>query len=349
MGKTIIDIDLIKHYLNNYTVNSITYNGNDINIFTVDGVVLWSSFEYVALDVSKITSDTYAGETTYTNESFILLDIYPKATGSSVRVTYGDLTKELTFTGTNAQQVFFGTFNGVSDEVDTPSSGRLTIEGEYKGFGVGGYRKSSSDKTSTANHCSCITSIVSLSGIEMLPTYAFNKCSSITNASIPNSVTTIPQYAFNECVSLAMASLPSDITSIGNYAFYDCRNTHITEIPEGVTSIGKNAFYWNLDDVNDKASYDLLILPSSLLEIGESAFCKYASNRNQSYGEAEYYSMYKNIIVRATTPPTIDNDRGVFGRGKGLDSITQITVPKGCGDAYKTAWSVYADKIVEEQ
>ena len=228
MGKTIVDIDLIKHYLDNYTVSAITYNGNDTKTLTIDGVVLWNSENPAILDVAKITSATYAGETTYTNESFILLDIYPKAVGSSVRVTYGDLTKELIFTGTNAQQVFFGTFNGVSDEVATPSSGRLTIEGEYIGFGVGGYRKSSSDKTSTSNHCSCITSIVSLSGIEMLPTYAFSLCTSISSATLPNSLASIGQSAFMECTSLSQIRIPNSVTSIGMIAFAGC--TSLTSI-----------------------------------------------------------------------------------------------------------------------
>ena len=103
------------------------------------GRVIWAvSGGKVILEVEKMTSDTYAGETTYTGEQFILLDIYPK-TGGTVNVTYGGLTKTITDTSgaaePNAQQVFFGTFNGVSDSVATPTSGELTIEGGYYAFG----------------------------------------------------------------------------------------------------------------------------------------------------------------------------------------------------------------------
>ena len=109
-------------------------------ITDASGRVLWmvqsDSGVPVILEVEKITSDTYAGETTYTAEEFILLDIYPKTNGT-VSVTYGGLTKTITDTSgaeePNAQQVFFGTFNGVSDSVTTPASGTLKISGDYQG------------------------------------------------------------------------------------------------------------------------------------------------------------------------------------------------------------------------
>ena len=83
------------------------------------GRVIWavSGGDKVILQVAKITSNTYAGETTYENEEFILLDIYPKTNGT-VTVTYGGLTKTIKDTSgaaePNAQQVVFGTFNGVT-------------------------------------------------------------------------------------------------------------------------------------------------------------------------------------------------------------------------------------------
>ena len=90
--------------------------------------------EPIVLEVEKVTSDTYAGGTTYRGEKFILLDIYPKTSNSVVNVTYGGLTKTLTFIGTSASKVSFGTYGGVSDEVDTPDSGELVIEGDCVAF-----------------------------------------------------------------------------------------------------------------------------------------------------------------------------------------------------------------------
>ena len=83
-------------------------------------------------EVAKQTTNSYSGETQYTDNEFILFDIYPKK-GGTVNVTYGGLTKTVKDTSgaeePNAIQVFFGRFNGVSDSVATPASGTLTIEG----------------------------------------------------------------------------------------------------------------------------------------------------------------------------------------------------------------------------
>ena len=119
-------------------------------IADASGRVLWSvaSGNKVILEVKKIKSQTYADSSTYLNDNFILLDIYPKTNGT-VSVTYGGLTKTITDTSgvgvPNAQQVFFGTFNNVSDSIFTPSSGRLTISGNYNGFGAGTFKQSKND------------------------------------------------------------------------------------------------------------------------------------------------------------------------------------------------------------
>ena len=127
-GKTLVDGTAYSIKNGKTLVDGASYEV----IFTVGGPVI--------LEVEKITSDTYASATTYTGEQFILLDIYPKTNGT-VKVTYGGLTKTITDTSgaaePNAQQVFFGTFNGVSDSVTTPASGTLTIEGKYAAFGIG--------------------------------------------------------------------------------------------------------------------------------------------------------------------------------------------------------------------
>ena len=47
------------------------------------------------------------------------------------------------------------------------------------------------------------------------------------------------------------------------------------------------------------------------------------------------------VTCLATTPPTLGET--VFYR---CDALTEIRVPAGSVDAYKAAWSAYADKIV---
>ena len=121
------------------TLQGLTIPEGVVTQIEKDGVILWCANKPIILEVKKITSDTYAGETRYEGEQFIALDIYPRTSISTVKITYGGLTKTLTFNGTNAQSVYFGTLYGVSDTVSTPASGNLTIEGGCLGFAAGTY------------------------------------------------------------------------------------------------------------------------------------------------------------------------------------------------------------------
>lgn len=348
--------------------------GRVAEIRTADGRVLWIATKPVTLEVAKITDDTYAGATTYTGEQFVCLDIYPKYSNSSVRVTYGGLTKLITFSGTNSQQVFFGTMYGQSDTVATPMSGTLKIEGGFIAFSVGTYTVEGNYKTLTS-YCNCVTAVHDMGGIIYIPSYAFYKCSSLPSIDIPDLVTSIGSYAFYGCENLVSINLSDSVTSIGESAFEDCHNLTmdslpngltiiskntfnncpkvcITEIPEGVVDIEEYAFSVETRESStyDGGVYDAIILPKSLQKIGRDAF---VYDRNTSTNTT-HYSRVRKVTILATTPPEMPFTQasdyspawGAFGSDYGLDSIT---VPKGCSDAYKVAdgWSLYADKIVE--
>lgn len=169
------------------------------------GNVLWSANKPVILTVQKITSKTYASATTYENEEFILLDIYPKTNGT-VTITYGGLTKTITDTSgaekPNAQQVFFGTFNGVSDSEETPTSGTLTISGSYSQVAKSVfYIGKSSEGDSNEKYCDCITAIVDTGCMESISA-GFAQLSSLTSVVISNSVTSIGEGVFYACDNL---------------------------------------------------------------------------------------------------------------------------------------------------
>lgn len=196
-------------------------------ITDASGRVLWAvqieSGEPIVLEVAKITSDTYAASTTYTGEQFILLDIYPKTNGT-VKVTYGGLTKTITDTSgaaePNAQEVFFGTFNGVSDEVETPASGELIIEGALNGFAVGNYSKTAKNGGA---YCSCITAVHDWGGMSSIHNCAFYECNDLTIDAIPEGITSIGDMAFLMTSSAKMyhgkITLPSTLQSLYGTAF----------------------------------------------------------------------------------------------------------------------------------
>lgn len=185
------------------------------------GRVLWESDPIFdgTFKVEKITSDTYANQTTYTGEQFILLDVYPKTNGT-VYVTYEGVTKTITDTSgvaePNAQSVFFGTFYGVADEVNTPVRGIVTITGDWRGAGCGVYAKA---KASNAT-CTCITAVGDLSGVQFIPDYAFGHlsggCAKIKKIEIPSTVMRIGTYAFFGCYALNSLAIPKSVRSLGH-------------------------------------------------------------------------------------------------------------------------------------
>lgn len=281
----------------------------------------------IVLEVEKITADTYAGETTYTAEEFLVLDIYPKTKSSTVYVTYGDLTKTLTFSGTNAQQVYFGTLYGVADEVETPASGELTIEGDCEIFNVGTYTyyNTATSKGSTA-YCGCIARVVEWNEWHMLtdiPGNMFYNCRNLTLDKLPSNIITIGENAFYYCSKITLTELPKGITSISSRAFYECDGITSMSIHEGVTTIGQSAFGYCSGMKN-------VSIPSSVTSIGSDAFLNCHN--------------LENITVLATTPPTLGGDYVLDGT-----NACPIAVPAGCSEAYKSAekWSEYADRIVE--
>ena len=327
------------------------------------GRVIWAvqSGDKVVLEVEKITSDTYAGETTYTGESFILLDIYPKTNGT-VSVTYGGLTKTITDTSgaeePNAQQVYFGTFNGVADSVETPASGELTIEGDYYAFGSASF---STSKITSSIH-NGINKVSSFGNVIKIPENAFNGNPSIEQIELPKSVKTIGARAFAYCDKLASVFISAGVESISEEAFasgvsqnniltVDGANTAYkidgdalieiatgtliagfinTSIPTYITRIGSRAFQYS--------SPKSVIIPAGVTSIGDYGF---SFNNN-----------LENVTFLGTTPPTLGLSalKNVYDESAYKYSCScTITVPAGCGEAYKAAegWSEYASQITE--
>ena len=168
----------------------------------------------------------------------------------------------------------------------------------------------------------CKTSVIPSDGsVISIGHSAFYSCSGLTSVTIPNSVTSIGESAFGGCSGITNVTIPDSVTSIGVRAFYVCSGLTSVTIGNGVTSIGEWAFSYCSGITN-------VTIPNSVTSIGQYAF----------YG----CSGLTSLTMLPTNPPTL-------GAGAIPSNVTTITVPAGCGDAYKTAarWSAYADKIVE--
>ena len=182
--------------------------------------------------------------------------------------------------------------------------------------------------------------------VTKVATAAFLNRSNLTSIIIPDSVTSIGNRAFERCSSLTSITIPDSVTSIGNSVLDGCTSLTSVTIGNGVTSISQSAF-------NLCSSLTSITIPDSVTEICNSAF-RDCSNLTSiiipdSVTNIDGYAFFAcgklaSVIMKATTPPTLGS--GSFHQ---ISSTAIITVPAGCGEAYKSAtnWSNYASKIVE--
>lgn len=256
----------------------------------------------IIFEVEKKTSNTYASETTYNNESFILLDVYPKS-GGTVNITYGGLTKTVVDDGTsaepNAQEVFFGTFNGVTDDVATPSSGILTVTGDCRGIGITSFKSASK----TTSYCGCITKIYKLTGVEIIPAGAFENCEKLTSVEIPSSVETINALAFSGCTNLKNVFIQEGLKSIAGLLF--STNIIVTSItiPSTVMDLGAVPF------LGCKGLRSVVVLATTPPTLGDGLFDTDGIARygyiivppgcGEVYKAAEVWSLYADWIIEA--------------------------------------------------
>jgi hypothetical protein len=136
-------------------------------------------------------------------------------------------------------------------------------------------------------------------------------------------------------------------TEIGMNAFYACRALKSVHIPAEVKKIGDQGFL-NCSSLSTATFAE----GSLLLEIGMSAFsnCPLASVTIQEnvtkIGQYAFQgcSSMRSVTVKCSNPPMI---QAYTFWGVHTDCV--FTVPRGCGEAYKSAtnWSAFSDKIVE--
>ena len=156
-----------------------------------------------------------------------------------------------------------------------------------------------------------------------------------------NNITSIGPGAFFNCYSLNNIVLPNSLEYIGFRSFYHCNNLQNVTIPSGVTNIGVEAFakcnammFVNINSnniaINDSAFADCssltaVTINASAVTIGNTVF---SGNTN-----------LLKITFTAEEPFTIDE--GDFDN----TNECKLIVPCNSVDAYKTAWSQYADRI----
>ena len=179
--------------------------------------------------------------------------------------------------------------------------------------------------------CTELTAIEIPDSVTKIGDWAFSECSGLTEITIPSGVTKIGDWAFSECSGLTDITIPSGVERIEAMTFVGCSKLKHITIPDNVTSIGYYAFYMC-------SALENIIIPSGVTEIGCSTFAECTN--------------LDSISIRASTPPSLEVVEGeplLFENCKFVTENTQgIHVPDGAAQAYKTAWTDWADYIADD-
>lgn len=207
------------------------------------------------------------------------------------------------------------------------SSSTLTVDDLSFGSGAAISRTGVTDVTIG----DCVTNIAPM---------AMQYYSAMTSCTISSSVTTIEYSAFDGCKALTSLTIPDGVTSIPLYMCRDCWDLLATNIPDGVTSIGEGAYYDCLSLMN-------ITIPSTVTTIGNNAFrtSSWTSSNPTNYQKMQNIATGRTVTILAETPPTLGE--GVFGiqTGSGDIATYPIYVPANSVNAYKAAWTQYANRI----
>ena len=149
---------------------------------------------------------------------------------------------------------------------------------------------------------------------------AFSGCSGLVDFSLPMSIERIGKSAFTDCIQINKVSLPNSLRTLDDGAFGGCKNLSSINLPSGIAMVSMNCFY-ECDGLTD------VYVPENVVLL-----------RSYCFGNC---SGLVNATFYATEPPAIYQTSF-----SGVNQNLKIYVPAESVEAYKTAWSNLADKIV---
>ena len=164
---------------------------------------------------------------------------------------------------------------------------------------------------------------------------------SVFAVDIPNTVTSIGYRAF-AASNIVAVNIPNSVTTLGKDVFYQAANLRLARLSEGLTAIEPYCFA-------KCAALDSVVIPSSVKYIGSMAFAGCSGMYQvligsgvDSIAEDAFYECDELdwFYIYAQNPPTLGGT--IFSE---RFKPANIFVPCGTRDAYKAAWTAYADSI----
>lgn len=226
--------------------------------------------------------------------------ILPAITAEPVTLLEGDLSDTISYTLTQAGEIY-----------------TLTISGTG---GMPGYNNSTQSLESRPWHpyLENITSFVVTEGITSVGQGACNGCTSLTSVTLPDSVNTLVAYAFTDCKALKEIVLPESVTTIGAGVFKGCTALESVIMP-GVTRVQSSAFH----GCTSLKSIDLSRV--TYFEQGAFSYCKSLTEISLSDElKTLPYSLFNGCssLTTVNLPDALEGIDGyVFANCKSLQSI----------------------------
>ena len=162
-----------------------------------------------------------------------------------------------------------------------------------------------------------LNSIKLSKNLTSIGSYCFYSCTGLKEIELPEGITNLSDSMFEKS-GITKITLPTTLKSTASNCFSGCTALTKIELPEGVTAIISGCF-------NNCTNLSEIILPSTMKSLPSSAIQTF--NKNTT-----------TIIFKGTTPPTSINS-GCFPTNRFSDCPIKIVVPKGCLDAYITAFT----------
>ena len=219
------------------------------------------------------------------------------------------------------------------------SEGKLTINGEGDMYSYSYVNGSSTAPWGNQRNRSRIKTVVIGNGVTSIGCLAFYYCDSMTNATIGNSVINIEDSAFMWCKSLTNVTIGNSVVSIGSKVFYECSKLNHIDITD-IAAWCNICFDGSLIHfLATKKPYNLylngelltdLIVPNSVTNIGEYAFCDCGSlssvtipNSVTSIEDSAFYGCSSLTSVTIPNSVTSIEDSAFYG----CSSLTSVTIP----------------------